>query len=86
MICPKCQYEAQEHDSDMLEGVCPACGIAYAKWQVINNKTGINESVEQAKEPLLKSIYYYIFFMPSDRDESAFWGHSVLFAWFFIWG
>lgn len=33
MICPKCQYARQEHDADLHPGVCPACGIAYIKWQ-----------------------------------------------------
>lgn len=87
MICPKCQYEAHEHDTDMPDGVCPSCGIAYAKWRETSAKETKPERLNlELKEPLLKRIYYYIFFMPSDRDESAFWGHSVLFVWFFIWG
>ncbi len=32
-ICPKCQYARQERDADVHPGVCPACGIAYIKWQ-----------------------------------------------------
>jgi predicted nucleic acid-binding Zn-ribbon protein len=30
--CPKCHYVRQEHDATVHAGVCPACGIAYAKW------------------------------------------------------
>lgn len=87
MICPKCQYEANENDTDMPDGVCPSCGIAYAKWRETSTKDIKPERLSlELKEPLLKRIYYYICFMPSDRDESAFWGHCVLFVWFFIWG
>lgn len=32
-ICPKCRYERQEHDASVHPGICPACGIAYVKWQ-----------------------------------------------------
>jgi hypothetical protein len=86
MICPKCQYEAQDHDRDMGEGVCLACGIAYKKWREEPADKIINELNFKVKEPLLSRLYYYVFFMPSDRGESAFWGHSILFVWFFIWG
>ncbi len=87
MICSNCEYEKQEHDSDLMEGVCPACGIAYAKWQsekVIDDPELIK--LEDEKSPLFDRIFYYVFFMPSNREESAFWGHLVLFIWFSIWG
>jgi hypothetical protein len=32
-ICPKCRYERQERDEAVHPGICPACGIAYIKWQ-----------------------------------------------------
>ncbi len=86
MICPKCQYVAQDHDSDTPEGVCPACGIAYTKWREDPEENNVEDLNIEIKEPLLTRLYYYIFFMPSDRDESAFWGHSILYVWFFIWG
>ncbi|MAY03024.1 MAG: hypothetical protein CMQ38_08630 [Gammaproteobacteria bacterium] len=88
MICPKCQHEPQEHDRDTMAGVCPACGIAYAKWQPEDFQDGIPPEAElpESKETLSRRIYYYVFFMPSDRDESAFWGHLVIYVWFFIWG
>lgn len=87
MICPNCQYESREYDSDMMEGVCPACGIAYAKWQENDDdENTVFQHDEIAAETWTARFYHYVFFMPSDRDESAFWGHLVLLVWFFIWG
>jgi len=34
--CPKCGYQRKKHDSHVMAGVCPSCGIAYAKWQAGN--------------------------------------------------
>lgn len=31
--CPKCAYVRSERDVDAYPGTCPACGIAYIKWQ-----------------------------------------------------
>lgn len=70
-----------------MPGVCPSCGIAYAKWnpQIETVEQGTAPSPEP-KESLTRRIYYYLFFMPSDRHESAFWGHTLIYIWFFIWG
>jgi hypothetical protein len=31
--CPKCGHVRSEFDADAYPGTCPACGIAYIKWQ-----------------------------------------------------
>jgi len=87
MICPKCHYEATEHDADRMPGVCPSCGIAYAKWQAKGSAQEKLATDKLApKETFAKRLYYYLLFMPSDRHESAFWGHLLIYVWFFIWG
>lgn len=84
MICPKCRYETREHDADILPGVCPACGIAYAKRQNPAQDKEINEPGNEietvTKEGIAKRLYYYLLFMPSDLHESAFWGHAVILS------
>lgn len=98
MICPKCRYEPQEHDPDVVLGICPACGIAYQKWLDAQNKTPempraleADESARQLDiveppETLARQLFHYVCFVPSDRHESTFWGHSVLYLCFVIWG
>lgn len=31
--CPKCGHVRSERDAEVYPGTCPACGIAYIKWQ-----------------------------------------------------
>lgn len=82
-----------------MPGVCPACGIAYNKWQQTPEEAAgelpraleEHELAELVEEPLQAERWYWRFFryacfMPSDRHESAFWGHLLLYALFFIWG
>jgi hypothetical protein len=34
--CPKCKHVRQHHENNVHAGICPRCGIAYAKWQAKN--------------------------------------------------
>jgi hypothetical protein len=92
VVCPNCQHERKPHDKDVHGGICPACGIAYKKWK---------EKLEEAKAPrkrtlpvdkhtkvhvLKERLLFAFLFVPSDRHESAFWGHLVLYMLFFVWG
>lgn len=98
MICPKCNYARQEYDADVLDGVCPACGIAYGKWLQAQAAVAADATVagtadpeavkpdEPAPESAWQRFYLYTCFMPSDRHESALWGHIVIFICFAFWG
>lgn len=83
-----------------MEGVCPKCGIAYNKWQAAEKETPVIAAATEAelqadaekrlealhKETFWQRLYRYACFMPSDRHESAFWGHLLIFVFFLIWG
>ncbi|MES2626862.1 MAG: TFIIB-type zinc ribbon-containing protein [Pseudomonadota bacterium] len=99
MICPKCQHEKTAFDTDVMEGVCPKCGIAYNKWQpqeeeltlVPLTEAEMNAADDKRLEELYPEtfwqwLYRYACFMPSDRHESAFWGHGLIYVFFVIWG
>jgi len=36
--------------------------------------------------PLRARLIRYLLFVPSDRHESAFWGHALLWVFFLLWG
>lgn len=36
--CPKCQHVRMPHETNVHPDICPACGIAYAKWQARHGK------------------------------------------------
>jgi hypothetical protein len=97
MICPKCTYERSDHDPALVPGVCPACGIAYNKWRQLQeplpeSRPALDEAELAARvqaeppEPWRLKVLHYCGFMPSDRHESAFWTHIVLWVCFVVWG
>ena len=103
VTCPNCQHVRQANDDSAYPGICPACGIAYAKWrsseadepEQADTRSGpashpatspIAPVTDIASEPWHERLYYRLLFMPSDRHESAFWGHALFYVIFFIWG
>jgi hypothetical protein len=92
MICPKCQYEKQDHETDMMPGVCPSCGIAYKKF--LESQQGrasaaatLSADRDQAPEvPFRQRFLNYAGFMPSDRPEGVYWVHVVVYLCFVAWG
>jgi hypothetical protein len=92
MICPKCQYEKQDHETDMMPGVCPSCGIAYRKYRdsvasaqpAAATLAADHEPVN--KIPLWQRCWHYAGFMPSDRPEGVYWVHVVVYLCFVAWG
>jgi hypothetical protein len=94
MICPRCQHHYDEHATGTVPGVCPGCGIAIAKWldaqqaalEVGAVAPAAVVSGAVARDPWWLRLYHYACFMPSDRHESAFWGHTVIWVCFLFWG
>ena len=100
MICPKCQHEKTEYDTEVMEGVCPKCGIAYNKWRppgkaadevIAATEAELETAVEKRlaelhPETFWQWLYRYACFMPSERHESSFWAHVVMYLFFAVWG
>ena len=95
--CPKCQYVRTDNDSHALPGVCPSCGIVYAKWisaqqadsaagsSITDDETDI-EYEEINKTSLLQKIRELLLDVPDRVDPVVFWGRAFLFIIFVIWG
>jgi len=100
VICPKCQHEKTEYDTEVMEGVCPKCGIAYNKWRppgkaadevIAATEAELETAVEKRlaelhPETFWQWLYRYACFMPSERHESSFWAHVVMYLFFAVWG
>jgi len=91
--CPKCHYTRQAIDAHVHEGLCPACGIAYAKWSPpqetdpSNERDGDGEfAVEEESLSSRRRFIAMITCVPERVDPALFWGRVVLFVLFFIWG
>jgi hypothetical protein len=76
-----------------MEGICPSCGIAYAKYRQVEEhieqsikKTGAETLEFQPVESLFTKFCNTIFYIKEDEHISAFYGRLILFILFFIWG
>lgn len=90
--CPKCGYTRQARDRFVLEGTCPACGIAYNKYK--GGKQHARQADTEAprdfkvraqisfKEKLARQFLY----VPDQVDALSFWARVVLAILFALWG
>ena len=89
-VCPKCNYQRQAADSQTYPGLCPRCGIAYAKYRppeqnpVQKDTTPNPDEVEVVtlSQRLLNTLTY----IPEQTDSTALWGRVGLYAIFVLWG
>jgi len=102
ITCPKCHYQRQSTDSRTHEGICPRCGIAYAKFRarasiptdtsgpLQNTETDFqvpSEAYDHEIVPTLgQRIISTITAVPERVDSITFWGRMGLFALFQLWG
>jgi hypothetical protein len=98
VICPKCHHQKTLFDTDVMEGVCPKCGIAYNKWQrdgapavvaitdAEPEDAATSRLEELHEETRWQRLYHYACFIPGNRHESTFWGYCLIYGFFVIWG
>lgn len=90
--CPKCGYRRLPQDSQVLAGICPACGIAYQKWldRLRPKVSALTEPVAAVQTHAFKTIGIKIrarlFETPDQTDSLALSGRAGLYLLFFIWG
>lgn len=93
MQCPKCQYIRTTDDQHVMDGVCPSCGIAYAKWQGKQSKTARDQSDADRENinidnsySFSQKLWFTFTYIPEKIDAPNFWGRCVLLAIFVLWG
>jgi hypothetical protein len=89
-LCPKCGYQRRLQDTQVIEGVCPACGIAYAKWRPSNHIQPVKEkqvAVEsQIVIPFSEKMRELIFYVPESVEQFIWYGRLALWVVFMLWG
>lgn len=87
-VCPKCHYVRQSRDNGHHEGICPSCGIAYAKWrahkQIHDREVSVNEEDEQQNQSD-SSLWSRFMELPERVDELTFWGRAVTWSGLLLW-
>jgi len=93
MKCPKCGYLRRKEDSHVMAGVCPRCGIAYAKWKGPETTARGQQSesepdnlIIEATEHWTRRIFDRLTEVPDRVDSLTFWGRVGLYVAFFVWG
>jgi hypothetical protein len=89
--CPKCGYVRKAADTHINPLVCPACGIAYAKWisreQAANappepNETFVIKSPAETPEGILAVLTE----VPTEVHPILFAGRLATWLGLFVWG
>ncbi len=96
--CQKCSYVRTEEDRYVMEGLCPACGIVYAKWRLDANETDssqVNKTIriieegdvesDLFKSPLSRFLDIMVY-TPNSVDHVTFWSRCVAYVLFLVWG
>jgi hypothetical protein len=91
--CPKCGHARTRAESHVHEGICPACGIAYAKWQARRpgaaapvQATPANAAPgECGNGPFLTRLRLQLLEVPERVEPASFWGRTALLAALALW-
>ena len=91
--CPKCGHARTRAESHVHEGICPACGIAYAKWQArrrgaaapVPSSPGQAAPEDNGHGPFLTRLRLQLVEVPERVDAAAFWGRTALLAALALW-
>lgn len=68
------------------EGICPNCGIAYAKWKSPQNAPPPQNFTVRSSQSTFAKLISYLLTPPKQNDPISFWARAVTLALFALWG
>lgn len=87
--CPKCGFE-REPDDQSDPGVCPACGLVFAKWVSrtlgTDSATRVADADESQGEGRIARLVRRLISVEPHTDPTVFWGRVAIYAALFVWG
>lgn len=88
--CPKCAHERRPEDRGD-GGICPACGLVFAKWVSRTLGTARLPRDDEATDEIsatgrLGKIIERLTYVAPQTDSNFFWGSVALYAVFVVWG
>ena len=69
--CPKCGHVRSAADPSVHEGVCPACGIAYAKWRLPRQRHARARTATEQSTGLRERLRIQLSELPERRDPPS---------------
>ena len=83
--CPKCGHVRRAADPSVHEGVCPACGIAYAKWRVPRQRAPHVRNTTAQRSSLLQRLRVQLEEVPERRDQTSLLARLGLLCALVLW-
>ena len=87
-ICPKCHYEKQAGDPEIMES-CPACGVIYKKWlkqQFKSSTVVVDENTTGIDSNLFQQVFNQLLYVVPKTEPFYFYPRAILFVLLLIWG
>ena len=91
-LCPKCNYQRQQHDASVHVDICPRCGIVYSKFIARQQVPSLPEENTYADDdlelqPALRQQMMAAFFhVPEKVSKEVFYARLLLLVAFSAWG
>jgi hypothetical protein len=92
MQCPKCKHVRLPTERHVHAGICPACGIAYAKWRQRQSGTAgaavrktVDPVVDEEEGSLLARLRWQLSEVPDSVEPVALWGRTATLIALALW-
>lgn len=95
ILCPRCGHHRGSDESHVHPGICPACGIAYAKWRQYHDGSASTEdhapSARQRRDDaadatLPERLWLQLTEVPQGTGPEAFFLRTLLLGVLLVWG
>ena len=87
--CPRCGHRPGHADRDTHPGVCPACGIAIAKWKARADAPAATARPQEHRDTqeisLLSRVNEQLLLPPEGMDATGFGARAVLLGALGLW-
>ncbi len=83
--CPKCGHVRSAADPSVHEGVCPACGIAYAKWGVPRQRAPRASGATVESSSFVARLRIQLDEVPERRDPTSLVARLGLLCALALW-
>src|SRR5258705_241221 len=86
--CPKCGFKRPQDDRSDA-GVCPGCGLVFAKW--VSRTLGATRLPREEAEAEgngngVGALVARLIYVEPRTDPIYFWGRVAAYVLFFVWG
>ena len=83
--CPKCGHQRQADEQSLDPGLCPACGLVFAKWIRRGSFVPAIQRATEEEEAPIPGFRDRLLTVPEEMDATAWWGRLILLGLLTFW-